>query len=766
MVLRDPSKGRFTLRSFLAGPLLVVVVVGVSMGGLVASYNFNQSAKGGINLAITAFDLRGDLGQMGIDLGTEQSNRSVDGHDDLVSSLASARQEIGSMRSSGHAPPLLLRTLNVATKYLDFVQGSLAPAGTKVSAVSIDDVDHLLDQAATEVQQSALRANSNATLGTVATLFGVVLFVVVGLLVRERERSRRRTAASDSEDAIRAQFEAMVEHSTDLLFLTDESTQIQYCSPSAVALLGLTADETRSLDLGSLIHPDDIVVASAAFAAVTTNGKADPFDLRLRHKDGGWRTLEFTANDLSKISTVQAMAWHARDVTDRRVLEEQLSRQAFEDPLTGLANRALLGDRLSHVLARVVRTNRSVAVLMIDLDAFKTINDGMGHNVGDAAIKEIGARISQSARPGDTVARMGGDEFVVLLEDLDDVMVAEDIADRILELIRQPIAINETNLLISASIGIVFSRAADVTQESLLSDADVAMYTSKANGRDRWTRFEPAMGVRAAQELRLSQDLAHALEREELVVFYQPCVDLKTWRPEGVEALLRWKHPVVGLVAPDIFIPIAEQNALIVPIGRWVLEQSCQQAIAWQTEFPNHELSMSVNVSGRQLNDRSLVPDVRSILRNSGLDPSHLTLEVTESVLMSDVHLIIERLGKLKDLGISIAIDDFGTGYSSLGYLRQLPIDILKIDKTFVDAASAGDPGGEAIIRAILHLSEGMHLKTVAEGIEDADQALLLETLGCHSAQGYLFSRPLPPEELRPFFSATTWGASVLSAAR
>lgn len=766
MSRRGTYRARFTLRSILAGPLLVVVMVAVSLGGLVASYNSNQSAARGMNLAINAFDLRGDLGQIAIDLGDVKSARNKAWQNDMASAVSSADQEISNMRSSGDVPQLLLNSLNKSAKYLDFVQASATPAGPKATVVSLDVVDHLLDQAATDVEQTALKANSNVRVGTVATLFGVVLVVALGLVVREQERGRRRAAARASEDALRAQFEAMVEHSTDLLFLTDESNRIKYCSPSAVSLLGVSADEMKGAEFDTFIHSDDLAKASAAFASVISNGKVHPFDLRVRHRDEGWRTLEFTGNDLSKISTVQAMAWHARDVTDRRALEEQLSRQAFEDPLTGLANRALLRDRLSHVLARVIRSNRPLAVLMIDLDGFKTINDGMGHNAGDAAIQEIAARISQSARPGDTVARMGGDEFVVLLEDLDDVRVAEDVADRILELIRQPIAINEASLRISASIGIAVSRVADVTQESLLSDADVAMYTSKAKGRDRWTRFEPAMRVRAAQELQLSQDLAHALEREELVVFYQPSVDLKSWKPEGVEALLRWRHPVAGLVSPEIFIPIAEQNASIVPIGRWVLEQACQQAIGWQTEFPEHTLSMSVNVSGRQLNHRSLVPDVRTILGNSGLDPSQLILEVTESVLMSDIHLIIKRLRELKDLGIAIAIDDFGTGYSSLGYLRQLPIDILKIDKTFVDAASAGDPGGEAIIRAILDLSVGMQLKTIAEGIEETGQALLLESLGCNSAQGYLFSRPLPPEDLGAFFSATTWGAPVLSTAR
>jgi diguanylate cyclase (GGDEF)-like protein/PAS domain S-box-containing protein len=739
-------------------------MVVVSLGGLAASYNFNRSAGRGVNLAINAFDLRGDLGQLAIDLQSTNGVRTAQLQHDLASLISSADQEISDMRTNGDASPLLSRALDHSATYLDFVKRSLAPAGTKVTTVSIENVDELIDQAATQVEQAALDANSNVNLGTDATLFGVVLFVVLGFLVREQERGRRRTAVLASEEASRAQFEAMVEHSTDLLFLTDDNLKVQYCSPSALSLLGLSGDELKRLGtLESFIHPDDLDGAAAAFTAIQTKEEVGPYDLRLRHRDGGWRTLEITGNDLSATSTVKAVAWHARDVTDRRALEEQLSRQAFEDPLTGLANRALLRDRLSHVFARSSRSGGSMAVLMIDLDSFKTINDGMGHDAGDAALKEIAARISQSARPGDTVARLGGDEFVVLLEELDDVLFAEEVADRVLELIRQPLTIRDVSLRISASIGIAYSEATDATPESLLRDADVAMYASKAKGRDRWTRFEPAMHVQATQELQLSQDLAHALDRHELVVYYQPSVDLNDWSPQGVEALLRWKHPDSGLVPPDVFIPIAEHNALIVPIGRWVLEQACQQAIEWHAAYPSHPLSMSVNVSGRQLNDQSLVPDVRTILHDSGLDPSDLVLEVTESVLMSDIHVIIKKLRELKELGISIAIDDFGTGYSSLAYLRQLPIDILKIDKTFVDAASAGDPGGVAIIRAILDLSEGMQLKTIAEGIEDTGQALLLNTLGCHSAQGFLFSRPLPPAELRAFFDTSRWGAPVLA---
>jgi diguanylate cyclase (GGDEF)-like protein/PAS domain S-box-containing protein len=765
-----------TLRAIVTGPLLILVIVAVSLGGLGASYWFSQSAERANALAINAFDLRGDLGEIAIDLSLPPAQWTPHIRSDLASSIAGAQQEIREMRAAGGITPLLARAIQDSNLYLDDAERQVAGAqpvqsgpstGTQLTVSSPDVVQHLVDQAATEVQQSAVRAARNGRLGGVAALLGVVLIVTVGLIFRQRERERRRQELSASEAETRAQFEAMVEHSTDLFFLTKEGNRVQYCSPSAARFLGVPAAEMSESPLEDLVHPEDVGRASDAFAVVKSTGAVGPFDLRVRHSDGGWRTLEFTGNDLSMESTVQAVAWHTRDVTDRRALEEQLARQAFEDPLTGLANGALFRNRLGHALARVSRSRSLFAVLMIDLDGFKAINDSKGRDAGDDALKEIAARISRSVRPGDTVARLGGDEFTVLLEEIDDVTLADEVADRILDLIRQPFTVHNVSVRISASIGIVISGASEMTQESLLRDADVAMYSAKTNGRDRRSHFEPAMHVRATQKLEMSQDLAHALDREELVVYYQPSVDLNDWRPEGVEALLRWNHPELGLVSPDIFIPLAEQNGLIVPIGRWVLEQACQQAVAWRSEFPpDHALTMSVNVSGRQLNHESLIPDVRSILSASGLDPGDLTLEITETVLMSDIDLVVERLGQLKELGISIAIDDFGTGYSSLAYLRQLPIDILKIDKTFVDAASAGDPGGEAIMRAILDLSEGMNLKTIAEGIEDASQALQLKELGCRSAQGFLFSRPMPPGELREYFTSNVWDGRSLAIGR
>jgi diguanylate cyclase (GGDEF)-like protein/PAS domain S-box-containing protein len=641
--------------------------------------------------------------------------------------------------------------------YLDSaeVDARAHSSATPKEVRSADSLGDLVDQVATEAQGSANAASVDERTGGIAILLVVLALVAAGVHWQGRERRRSAVIASQAEGL--AEFEAMIENSSDLFFLTDAANRTLYCSPSAARFFGMSAAEVCDAPIDQFIHDDDLVKATDAFDAVRAFGTAGPLDLSVRHHDGGWRTIEVMANDLLLASSGHAVAWHTRDVTDRRALEEQLTRQAFEDPLTGLANRALFSDRLGHALSRLSRSTRSIAVLMLDLDGFKAINDSMGHDAGDEALKEIAARISGAARPGDTVGRLGGDEFTILLEELEDATFANEVADRVLELVRQPLLIQNVNLRVSASIGIVVSDAHETTPEALMRDADIAMYRAKADGRDRRVAFEPAMHARATKHLQISQDLAHALDRDELALYYQAIVDLEDGTPQGVEALIRWHHRDLGLVAPTDFISIAEQNGLILPIGRWVLERACAQAVAWHSGSPEgQKLTMSVNVSGRQLNHDSLVPDVRRALANSGLDPQYLILEVTESVVMSDIDMVIRRLNELKELGLSIAIDDFGTGYSSLAYLRQLPVDILKIDKAFIDAAASGDPGGDAIMRAIVHLSEGLHLRTIAEGVEDARQAVHIKALGCQSAQGFLFSRPMPPDEIGAFLAAST----------
>ena len=755
---RPPRKAPRSSRYVrMGGVLLSAVMLFAAVGGTVITYRLGQSAEKENALAINAFDLEGALRQISGNLQLPNPEQTASIEKDTQSLISAARQSIGLVRSTGSLSPLTKLAVDRTTAYLDSaeVDARAHTSNTPKQVRSDDSLGDLVDQVATEAQGSAHAASVDERTGGIAILLVVLVLVAAGVHWQGRQRRRSAVIASQAEGL--AEFEAMIENSTDLFFLTDADNRTLYCSPSAAHFFGMSAAEICDAPIDQFIHDDDLVKATDAFDAVRASGAAGPLDLSVRHHDGGWRTIEVMANDLLLASSGHAVAWHTRDVTDRRALEEQLTRQAFEDPLTGLANRALFRDRLGHALSRLSRSTRSIAVLMLDLDGFKGINDSMGHDAGDEALKEVAARISGAARPGDTVGRLGGDEFTVLLEELDDATFANEVADRILELVRQPLLVQNVNLRVSASIGIAVSDAHETTPEALMRDADLAMYRAKADGRDRRVAFEPAMHARATKQLRISQDLAHALDRDELALYYQAIVDLEGGAPQGVEALIRWQHRDLGLVAPNDFISIAEQNGLILPIGRWVLEQACAQAVAWHSGSPEEQkLTMSVNVSGRQLNHDSLVPDVRRILDNSGLDPQYLILEVTESVVMSDIDMVVRRLKELKELGISIAIDDFGTGYSSLAYLRQLPVDILKIDKAFIDAAASGDPGGDAIMRAIVHLSEGLHLRTIAEGVEDARQALHIKELGCQSAQGFLFSRPMPPDEIGVFLAAST----------
>ncbi|MEA2429059.1 MAG: hypothetical protein QOF37_2687, partial [Thermoleophilaceae bacterium] len=416
--------------------------------------------------------------------------------------------------------------------------------------------------------------------------------------------------------------------------------------------------------------------------------------------------------------------------------------QAFHDSLTGLPNRAAFLDRLDHALAVAERSGAEVGVLFLDLDRFKTVNDSLGHAVGDELLVEGAARLNTCLRDGDTPARFGGDEFAVLLEGVSDTSEAEMVAGRVLEQMRRPFAVQGHQLLLSASVGIstASSRGADI-----LRDADLAMYRAKTGGRDRHATFEPEMHEALVERLELESDLRRALDDDEFVVHYQPIVDLASGDILGAEALVRWNHPTRGMMPPIAFIPLAEETQLIVPIGRRVLREACSQAVRWVERHGG--LTMSVNLSGVQLKQPDLVRDVADALRDSGLPAEYLTLEITETVLMGDDERAIERLRELKELGVKLAVDDFGTGYASLQYLRDFPLDVLKVAKSFVDGIG-GPAQGVALARAIVELGESCELDVVGEGIELIEQREGLLELGCRLGQGFLFARPADPETI------------------
>jgi len=427
----------------------------------------------------------------------------------------------------------------------------------------------------------------------------------------------------------------------------------------------------------------------------------------------------------------------------------ELRHQSLHDALTGLPNRVLALDRAEQMLARARRQQIPVAALYLDIDGFKHVNDTFGHAAGDELLRTVATRLQGVVREGDTAARLSGDEFVVLVEGSALDAGPELVAERLLEVLRRPYEMDGQmvrQLSLTASIGVALGERA--TAAELLSDADVALYEAKAAGKNRYMLFQSSMQTAARDRLTLEMDLAEALEQRQLFLQYQPTFDLQSGRVIGVEALIRWNHPTRGVIAPIEFIPIAEESGLIIPIGRWVLQEACMQAAHWYGD--GHRIGMAVNVSGRQLDHDELIEDVRNALADSGLDPTTLTLEITETTLMRDAEATAKRLRSLKQLGVRIAIDDFGTGYSSLAYLRQFPVDALKIDRSFISGI-AGSKGSAALIHTLVQLGKTLDIETLAEGIEEQSQLETLQREHCDHGQGFLFSRPLDVDAVEKF---------------
>jgi diguanylate cyclase (GGDEF)-like protein len=428
----------------------------------------------------------------------------------------------------------------------------------------------------------------------------------------------------------------------------------------------------------------------------------------------------------------------------------ELRQQALHDSLTGLPNRVLALDRAEHMLARARREQVPVAALYVDVDGFKHVNDTFGHAAGDELLRTVAQRLNSVVREGDTAARLGGDEFVVLVEGATLDAGPELVAERLLEVLRQPYDLNGCvgrQLSLTASIGVAWGLRDDA--DTLVRDADLALYEAKAAGKNRYATFQSSMQTAASDRLELEMDLGQALEHQELFLLYQPTFDLRSEHIVGVEALIRWQHPQRGLLPPDIFIPLAEESGLVVPIGAWVLREACAQAAAWHES--GHRIGVAVNVSARQLDTDGLLQDVCDALGSSGLEPDYLTLEVTETALMRDPETTAERLRELKRLGVRIAIDDFGTGYSSLAYLRQFPADMIKIDRAFISSI-AESSRSTAIIHTLVQLGKALDIDTLAEGIEDRHQLLTLQREHCDHGQGYLFSRPVAASVVEEFF--------------
>jgi diguanylate cyclase (GGDEF)-like protein/PAS domain S-box-containing protein len=540
-----------------------------------------------------------------------------------------------------------------------------------------------------------------------------------------------------------ARLSSLVQHASDLITVIDAEGKIVYQSPSIEPVLGHAADDVVGMRFEELLEPGQETRLLHLLADAPTYGGREGglIECSLRHQDGSSRQFEILRTNLLHDETVGGIILNGRDISERKEFERQLAHQAFHDPVTNLANRALFVERVRHALSRTRRDDEGVAVIFLDLDDFKTVNDSLGHAAGDQVLLDVAKRLEDCLRAREQRERLG-DEFAVLLEDVRNVQEAADAADRTIEALASPGRLAQKELSARASVGIAVAEGPTTDADELIRNADAAMYIAKREGKGSYRLFEPAMHEGVLARLELRADLQRAIVNNEFELHYQPVVRLSDGSTSGVEALLRWRHPERGRVAPDDFIPLAEETGLIIPIGRWVLREGCRTGVLLQKAFPTDPpMSMSINLSVKQLQHSDIVADVHDALEESGLDPQCLTLEITETVVMADADLAVERLMELKRLGIRLAMDDFGTGYSSLSYLSMFPVDVLKMDRSFLREGATPEQSGLA--SAVVALGQTMALEVVAEGIEIREQWTSLRELGCGLGQGFYFARPM-----------------------
>ncbi len=543
----------------------------------------------------------------------------------------------------------------------------------------------------------------------------------------------------------------MLQHASDVICILDHDLTIVHVTAAVEPIVGLPAPELLGLNWLDVVADDDRS-AARDLVSLAQGGRPARGEIRLNSEDGHVRRVEAVVSEVVE-EDLMGFVITCHDITSRHELEEQLTHQAFHDALTGLANRALFRDRLGHAMARGRRAG-DYGVLFVDLDDFKTVNDSLGHAAGDELLKEMTTRLRTCLRPSDTAARLGGDEFAILVEDVDGDEHCSDMAACIIEALSEPATIAGAEITIGASIGIAVGRAGPATPEDIMRNADLALYDAKNAGKNRYAVYAPTMHEAALARLSLTSDLRHALDRDELVVHYQPLVDLASSRIIGLEALVRWVHPELGLLQPGHFITLAEETGLIVPLGRQVLQQALSDTVAWQRAHAEHSaLHIAVNVSGRQLQEPTFVADVASIIAATGIDPATVVLEITESILLPGDGVIVERLHALAALGVHLYIDDFGTGYSSLSYLQMLPVHGLKLAQEFVGnlPGSANETG---LVRTIRDLASTLGLSAVvAEGIERPEQWSSLLSMGYSVGQGYHLAVPMAAERIPTFLS-------------
>jgi diguanylate cyclase (GGDEF)-like protein/PAS domain S-box-containing protein len=596
-------------------------------------------------------------------------------------------------------------------------------------------------------QGVALRARNE--LLAAATLAAAAILILFLRLQRQEHigqlEETERNALRESEE----RFRALTEQSTDIILIADPSGQIKYASPSVLAMLGDNLVGTNMVDLA---HPDDFAKTMSTAPRSAEYGQNPIVECRLRHADGRWLYFECVVRNLIQHKNIGGIVYNAREITERKHAQEQLLFSATHDALTGLPNRALFLGRLQSVVDRLKRhSHETAAVLFIDIDDFKVVNDCYGHATGDVLIKEVSSRLRACMRSDGTIARMGGDEFTILVEDIMDPSDAIRVAERIQSSFTQPFLLEGLEIFKSTSIGIALT-SPQTSAETVLQNADIAMYRAKGQGKACSELFDRTMHEQVMSRLLLESKLRNALQNEELTLHYQPIVSVDTGAVQGFEALLRWQPSGLNSIPPSTFVPVAEQCGLIVPISVWVLKKSCFEAASWRQRYPTEPpLYVSINISSKHFSHAGFIGHVKDALEESAVDPQCITIELTESLAMNDVAATGQTMSQLRALGVKLSIDDFGTGYSSLSYLRRFPVDTLKIDQSFVKTMDAEN---YAIVKTIIGLAHNLDLKVVAEGVETTEQHQLLALAGCGSAQGYLFAEPMPANRVSVFIES------------
>jgi len=567
---------------------------------------------------------------------------------------------------------------------------------------------------------------------------------LIAQLVHEREEAKELLRKREE------RFRALTEKALDLTAIISAEGRILYTSPSVEQVLGIPAEQLNGTDMMTLVHPEDVdEIRCELERTVRAMPGEHMLPVRFRHADGSWRMLELTANNCLDHPAVAGIVLNCRDVTERTLAQERIRHLAHHDELTGLPNRNLFRDRAQQAMSQADRSRRRVGLMFLDLDRFKHINDSLGHHIGDKLLQQMAIRLSSAVRQSDTVARLGGDEFVIVLPEVRDIQDLTPLANKLLEIISAPVQLEGNELHVSGSVGISVFPDDGTDLDTLMRNADTAMYHAKENGRNNFQYFTPRMNEIAQERLTMETRLRRAIRNQEFVLHYQPIVSAVTGELVGVEALVRWQDPERGLVPPGQFIRVAEEAGLIGRLGAWVLHEACRQNRAWQ-QAGLIPIPVAVNLSAEQFRSRSLIDTVSEALALTGLDPCHLTLEITETLLMEQSEQTVDLLSRLNAMGLQLSIDDFGTGYSSLSYLSRFPIQKLKIDKSFVRDMRS-DPSDAAITSAVIALAHSLRLRVLAEGVETREQLEFLRLRGCHEVQGYLFSKPLPAADFQAF---------------